>query len=418
MKKFTTIAEIEQYFATISYKKKDFPPFYMIKKALELLGNPEKDLKYIHITGTNGKGSTSHYLSMFLSLHRVKTGLFTSPHIHSITERLKVNNDSIPEADFIELFNRIFPIVSPTCQLIQFEWLTVMAFVYFKAVDVDVVVLEVGIGGLLDSTNIIPSKIAAVITNVDFDHQNMLGSTLIDITKQKAGIITNSTDFIFTGKIAYPIVLKTIQQTADTLGKACLSYGSDYYYEVHHATLHIYEKTFAIQANLPIYQYENITLALAVAEKILTHTFKLPILQEKIEDVVSNMQLPIRFEQIRYNDKTLIFDGAHNLPGVSKLIESLQAAFPLASYSFVFCAMSDKAYQEMIEKLATIGTVTLYDYHQVYQRALEIEEQRTEQVLTSIEQVETYIVNSKTDIIIFVGSIYFVSYIRGFFVEH
>ena len=418
MKKFTTIAEIEEYFATISYKKKDFPPFHMITKALELLGNPEKDLKYIHITGTNGKGSTSHYLSMFLSLHNVKTGLFTSPHIHNITERLKVNNQSIPEADFIEIFNRIFPIISPTCQLIQFEWLTVMAFVYFKDVKVDVVVLEVGIGGLFDSTNIIPSKLAAVITNVDFDHQNMLGSTLVDITKQKAGIITSSTDFIFTGKIAHPIVMKTIQQTADSLGKTYFLYGSDYCYDVQHSTLHVYGKRFVIKANLPIYQYENVTLALAVAEKILTHTFKRPVSQEKIEDVISNMQLPIRFEQIRYKTKTLILDGAHNLPGVSKLIESLQAAFPMASYSFVFCAMGDKAYQEMIEKLETIGTVTLYDYHQIYQRALEIEEHRTEEVLTSIEQLETYMADSKTDVIVFVGSIYFVSYIRGFLVEH
>ena len=165
-----------------------------ISKLLELLGNPHLDLKYIHIAGTNGKGSTASYISSILREAGYKVGLFTSPYLERFNERISINGQDIPDERLAEITERVKNSIEimlkegyehPT----TFEIVTTISFVYFKEENVDFVVLEVGLGGRLDSTNVIKDSLISVITTIDFDHMDVLGNTLGKIAYEKAGII-------------------------------------------------------------------------------------------------------------------------------------------------------------------------------------------------------------------------------------
>src|SRR5699024_690356 len=170
------------------------PTFERLNKILARLGHPEQQLKYVHVTGTNGKGSTSKMIAQLLRASGLKVGLFTSPYILKFNERIQDDRGNIKDADLLDLVQRLAPIVEqldvelPT-GLTEFETLTVLMFMYFTEHPVDVVVLEVGVGGTWDSTTVIPDKIAAVITTVGLDHMHVLGNTITEIATQKAGII-------------------------------------------------------------------------------------------------------------------------------------------------------------------------------------------------------------------------------------
>ena len=151
------------------------------------LGNPEKKIKFVHVAGTNGKGSSSHMLASILQQAGYKTGLYTSPHLVDFRERIKINGKMIPKTEvvkFVEDFKTIFEKIEPSF----FEWTVGLAFHYFAQQQVDVVILEVGLGGRLDSTNVI-TPVACLITNIGYDHMNLLGDTLPKIAAEKAGII-------------------------------------------------------------------------------------------------------------------------------------------------------------------------------------------------------------------------------------
>jgi dihydrofolate synthase/folylpolyglutamate synthase len=157
----------------------------------QALGNPEKKLKFVHVAGTNGKGSSSHMLAAILQQAGYKTGLYTSPHLIDFRERIKINGKMISQAEvvqFVKTHQTIFEKIQPSF----FEWTVGLAFHYFAKKDVDVVVLEVGLGGRLDSTNVI-NPIACLITNIGFDHMNLLGDSLPKIASEKAGIIKHKT---------------------------------------------------------------------------------------------------------------------------------------------------------------------------------------------------------------------------------
>ena len=173
------------------------PGLGRVKKMLSLLGNPEKSTSYVHVTGTNGKGSTSAMVASALQAAGYKVGLFTSPHLHRINERIKVQGWEISDNDFVFYVSIIKKLLrkNPHIRPTLFEALTVMAFLYFADQKVDVAVLEVGMGGRYDATNVIKNSVA-VITNIDLEHREVLGNTKAKIAVQKAGIIKRKSTVI------------------------------------------------------------------------------------------------------------------------------------------------------------------------------------------------------------------------------
>jgi len=403
IQQFKSIQDIEIFFNQISFKKRDFPALSMIYKALELLNNPERSLKYIHVAGTNGKGSTCTYIAEIMSNHSLRVGLFISPHIHAINERISINNRLISNEDFIGIFNKLYNKLANNCSLIQFEWLTLIAFEYFSQQKVDIVVLETGIGGLFDSTNVIDEKEAVVVTNIDYDHVEMLGPTLIDIAKQKIGIVTENTKGLFVGAIHQQNILPIFKQVSGEKNVPMFQYGIDFNVK----------DFIKLSPDFAKYQFENIPLAIATAKFVLNNTFDTPLDLKLVEKIINNRILPLRFEKIIYLGKNLILDGAHNIAGINYLLDSLKGSVQQQKLEFLFCAMADKNYFEMIELLENFGgAVNIFDYRQIYERALDIETISNQPVIKTANEFNNFVAKSKSDTIIVVGSIYFVSYIR------
>lgn len=306
-----------------------------IEKILELLGNPEKKLKVIHLAGTNGKGSTSAMLSAILVENKIKTGLFTSPHIFEYTERIKINGVEIKEELFAKKVLKIIEISEKNeIHLTEFEILTAVAFEYFAENSVDIVVLETGLGGRLDSTNVIKSNLCSIITHIDFDHTERLGGTIEEIASEKAGIIKNGC----------PVVVGAENLGLDVIKKVA---GEK------NAPLFIVETPEDMPdcSLLGLWQRENLALALMTIEIIREDSFKkgFKIFDEKIEKGLMKVVHPCRFEYLK--NKNILVDGAHNPDGARALRKSLDFYFPNQSFNFVFGCLRNKKYKEMMGEL-------------------------------------------------------------------
>lgn len=256
-----------------------------VTKVLKELNNPEKKIKFIHIAGTNGKGSTTYYTSKILS-SKYKVGLFTSPHIRKINERIqtikpKENFQPISDKKFQEYITRI-----KDEDLTFFEALTIIAILYFKDQKVDYAILEVGMGGRLDSTNVITPEITA-ITSISLDHQQFLGETIEDIASEKLGIVKDEVPLFTTTK---NIRLKQLFEDKTKEKKALLTWVDP-------------------DTSITTYQKYNLPIAKAIAKKI-------GITESEINKILKNINLPGRLEW--YNDLILI-DGAHNIDALQEI---------------------------------------------------------------------------------------------------
>ena len=295
-----------------------------IKKGLERitllterLGNPQNYFESIHVAGTNGKGSVCAMLSEILQADGKKVGLFTSPHLESYCERFKINGENISESEFAEIVGLIKFLDIPAT---HFEVLTAVAFAYFAKENVDVAVIEVGLGGTWDSTNIIKPKIS-VITNVALDHENILGD-LESIARNKAGIIKKNIPVV-TAATGEP--LKIIREVA----------------EKNNSPLYEVNQPAEVEINLRG-EYQKINAAVAIkTAKVLG------IADEKIFAGLKKVSWAGRFEFI----DDVIIDGAHNPHGAKALRESLDKNFPDGRRIFIFGALADKNIDEMIKIL-------------------------------------------------------------------
>ncbi len=307
------------------------PGLERITMMLNRLGNPQSTYKTIHVTGTNGKGSVCAMLSKMLSTAGIKVGLFTSPHLTSYRERFKINGEDISETMFVETVDKIQQVIegitadgneSPT----QFEALTAMAFDYFARAGVEYAVIEVGLGGLLDSTNVITPAVS-VITNVGLDHADKCGGTLEGIARHKAGIIKKSVPVV-TAACGTP--LEIIKETAARLN-APLTIPRD-----------------GVKTNLKgEYQRENAAVAVAAAQ-LLNEPRLIPSI---IADALEHVRWAGRFEIFSINGRTIVIDGAHNPDGAAALRRSLDAQFLDRPRRFLFGVLGDKDYESMIDIL-------------------------------------------------------------------
>jgi len=300
-----------------------------ISAVLEKLGNPQDKLKCIHVAGTNGKGSVCAIIASVLQNAGMKVGLYTSPHIFEYTERIKINGVDISKEDFAKY-------VEEVCanDLTEFEVLTAVAFKYFADNNVDVVVLETGLGGRFDATNVIKSNLCAIITHIDLDHTERLGNTKSKIAFEKAGIIKPDCP-VFTCE-GY----EEIKDKADECN-----------------SLFSLVTPFEDTTNLALKgtcQQENLSLALSAVRYLFPQ-----IPESVIQEGISKVKHPCRFQLCR---EDLIVDASHNPNGAMALRESLDFYFPNKKRCFVFGCLPNKDYKKMMQILFSKGD-EIYFYH-------------------------------------------------------
>ncbi len=324
---------------------------------LRLLGDPHMDLKFIHVAGTNGKGSTSAYIASILKEAGLKVGLFTSPFLYAYNEMFKVSGADISDEDF----QRIFELIKPSYDKLagegvfpsEYEILTVMAFCYFKEIGCDIVVLEVSMGGRLDTTNVIPAPLVTVITPISYDHMTLLGNTLTSIATEKAGIIKAKT--VVVSATQEEEVKKVLEKTTIPLKVDC------YYLQEptvkarsldgQSFTLPGYEEMFFTKL-LGTYQIRNASLAIMAAELLNHREFN--ITKQAIYQGIKNADWFGRFTLIS-SDPPVIIDGGHNRQGAAVLAESLKAYFQNKKVTFILGILRDKEVDIMLDELLPLA---------------------------------------------------------------
>lgn len=292
-----------------------------IKELSVALCEPQNYYKTIHVAGTNGKGSVCAMLSEMLKAQGLRVGLFTSPHLESYCERIKIDGENISENDFAEMIFRV-----KDCNVVatHFEVLTAAAFLYFKERAVDIAVIEVGLGGTFDSTNIIAPELS-IITNVALDHENILGD-LENIARNKAGIIKGNIPVV-TGAKGKPLeIIKEIAAEKN-------------------APLYEVAEPFEVEMNLRgEYQKFNAAIAIKVARMLGLNS-------DKISTALSRVEWAGRFEVVETSAGVVVIDGAHNPDGARALRDSLDKNFPRGKRVWLFGALRDKNYAAMIKIL-------------------------------------------------------------------
>ena len=326
------------------------------------LGNPEKKIKFVHVAGTNGKGSSSHMLAAILQQAGYKTGLYTSPHLVDFRERIKINGKMIPKTEvvkFVEDFKTIFEKIEPSF----FEWTVGLAFHYFAQQQVDVVVLEVGLGGRLDSTNVI-TPVACLITNIGYDHMNLLGDTLPKIAGEKAGIIKTKIPVVISQ--TQLDVISVFNETAKQL-KAPIEFAdknyklisSSYNKEFLSITL-LHKKTNTTHLyNLDLqgsYQVKNVMGVLNTTEILKQKGF---IIEETdIKNALSQVQKLTGLHgrwQIIQEKPLVIADTGHNEDGIKEVLDNLKR-YTYKTLHFVLGVVNDKDISKILKLLPKDAT--------------------------------------------------------------
>ncbi len=297
-----------------------------------LAGNPQTQLRFIHVAGTNGKGSTCAMLESIYRAAGLRVGLFTSPHLVSFRERIQVNRQLIPENEVARLVEEIQPLLKQfpaDNHLTLFEVVTVMALKFFAEQKCDLVIWETGLGGRLDATNIV-TPLASVITNIAFDHQQWLGDTLEKIAAEKAGIIKPGIPVVTTTD--EPSSLAVIEKIAREKNAPLTKLNSKF--KIQNSKLSL----------LGEHQKLNAALALAMVEVLQK---QIPVREEKIREGLQNVNWPGRLQLIEKSDgQKILLDGAHNVAGVEALRAALPAGVPL---TFIVGFLGDKDWRPMCE---------------------------------------------------------------------
>lgn len=327
-----------------------------IGKLMDFMGNPQKKLRFVHVAGTNGKGSTTSFISNILISAGYRTGIFTSPYIQRFTERIKINNNEIEPKELTEIIDFVKSKIDmmtdeglehPT----EFEIITAVAFEYFYRNNCDIVVLEVGLGGRYDSTNIIEAPEVCVITTISLDHTDRLGNTIAEIAYQKAGIIKPNSDTVI-----YP----QKQEAQEVFEEVCKSQNA-ILHKTYFDTLKLVEYSLEGQLfnyknyrNLNIrllgdHQMFNAALAIDACEILFNKGFNIDY--NNIKDGLSKTTWPGRLEIINKNPLLLI-DGAHNFEGGQALNAALDKYFADKNKIYIVGFLKDKDYQKTMNMLA------------------------------------------------------------------
>ena len=331
------------------------PGLERISELCDKLGNPERELKFVHVAGTNGKGSFCSMLSSVLCEAGYRTGLFTSPYIVEFNERMRVNGENITNDELAKITEFVKPIAdSMTEKPTEFELITAIALEYFRRKKVEVVVFECGMGGRLDSTNVIPSSLLSVITGIALDHVAFLGDTTEKIAAEKAGIIKPHGRVLFGGES--PEAETVIRARADELG--AVFHKTDYTaLNVTRVDLSGTEFSYKTRENVNIsllgeYQPRNCALVLEAIDVIRAQGFD--ISESAIYEGLRKAKWPARFEIIS-KEPLIIFDGAHNAEGISVAVKSIKQYFGNERVICLSGVLRDKDYGAISSDIARIA---------------------------------------------------------------
>lgn len=413
-------------------------PHFGLERMVELLalrGNPHLKLKVIHIGGTNGKGSTIAFLKNMLEKLGLRVGVFSSPYLIHYTDQISINGESIPEARLEALMADYQFLLEGEKSLAlqgttEFEIITAIAYDYFASEQVDVAIMEVGMGGLLDSTNVCQSILTG-ITTIGLDHVALLGDTLEAIAEQKAGIIKQGIPLV-TGRIA-PEALAVIDRIAERKDAPRLAYGKDY--QVCHqesvVTGQVFDYTSVVRQGrfqtglLGLHQIENAGMALALLDTFC---------QEEDRELASNHLLAQALEETRWpgrlevvsRDPLMILDGAHNPHAIKALLATLQERFADYRKEILFTCIKTKALEDMLDLLEQIPDVELTLTHfddsratdeSVLEEAAKSRNLRYQGWQDFLEQKLTDKKEEKKIVRIVTGSLYFLSQVRAYLME-
>ena len=409
-----------------------------IKALLSKMGNPQNAYATVHVGGTSGKGSTSTIIAEILINAGFKVGLHISPHLEDIREREQVNGKLMSESKFVQLTNYIKKMSeeisretiygAPT----YFEMLLAIAFQYFKDENVDIAVIEVGLGGRLDGTNIILPKVA-VITNVGLDHTEILGDTVEKIAIEKAGIIKYGIDVV--SGVTQSSVVKIIENKSEEQKCKFDLINRDIFYNIENSEINKNNFNLIIHDRkinnietslLGEHQIRNIALAVDVIFLLNKHNFY--VNEQNIKNAIKNIHIPGRFEILK-NEPMVILDGAHNQMKIEALIKTLYNISKGNKVIMIFAAKKDKNVKEMISQLSKITSkfyFTIFEATTDFGKRFSYNPQElvnftnitSEVFKNSKDAYEKALVESKSnDVICITGSLYLVGELRKYLIN-
>ncbi|HFR5127007.1 TPA: folylpolyglutamate synthase/dihydrofolate synthase family protein [Streptococcus pneumoniae] len=413
-------------------------PHFGLERMVELLalrGNPHLKLKVLHIGGTNGKGSTIAFLKKMLEKLGLRVGVFSSPYLIHYTDQISINGESISEARLEALMADYQSLlegeaVANLQGTTEFEIITALAYDYFASEKVDVAIMEVGMGGLFDSTNVC-QPILTGITTIGLDHVALLGDTLEAIAEQKAGIIKQGMPLV-TGRIA-PEALAVIDRIAEGKDAPRLAYGTDY--QVRHqdsvVTGEVFDYTSAVRQGrfqtslLGLYQIENAGMAIALLDTFCQEDGRELASNDFLGQALEETSWPGRLEIVS-RDPLMILDGAHNPHAIKALLVTLQERFADYHKEILFTCIKTKALEDMLDLLGAMPDTELTLTHFADSRATDesvLKEAAKSRNLSYqdwhdfLEQNVTDKKEEKQTVRIVTGSLYFLSQVRVYLME-
>lgn len=384
-----------------------------IRNILKLLNDPQKNYRIVHVAGTNGKGSTATYIASILREAGFKTGIYTSPHLVRFNERIMVNGIQISDDQVVQAYNAVNRVDLGKRKATFFEITTAMGFYHFAQEKVDWAVIETGMGGRFDATNIVTPKVS-VITNLSIEHTDYLGSTIKDLAKEKGGIIKPNTPVV-TG-VDQPSGLKVLQQLADEKKAALYRYKKDFSIRkdpgkntyTYTGLTHKYRN---LVKPLPgQHQKENLSLALAACELIFED-----LSIERVKNGLASARWPGRLEHVMQSPLVIV-DGAHNLKAAKVLGAHLNRTLKNRKLTLVLGILDDKPYDKMLESLVPCAERVIVTKAKI-DRSIEPDvlkisvEQHTGKPVTIIEDVKAAVTHAiettgPEDAVCIAGSLY------------
>ncbi|HEM5096531.1 TPA: bifunctional folylpolyglutamate synthase/dihydrofolate synthase [Streptococcus suis] len=384
-----------------------------IEYALELLGNPQFAVPVIHVAGTNGKGSTIAFLRQLFQAHGLRVGSFVSPHMVSVHDRICIDSQPISDHDFQCYLQKVYDLEQEVAARYEpfryFEVMVLIMFLYFQDQQPDLALVEVGIGGLLDTTNVVAPALS-VITSIGMDHQDLLGSTLREIAEQKAGIIKESVPVVL-GPLS-PETTAICRHIAQDKQASVHQFGQEFTYKAGHFSNTDIDLSELVLGLAGQHQEENAVVALQTFLLYMTNIQK-DIQPQLIQQALAQTSWPGRLELVAQEPK-IYLDGAHNVPAIERLVEFIQVQEE--PVTILFSALRRKDFQEMLELLEEkLPHTALVLTSFAYDGALSEENRQGRDYVENYQQFIEDWQSSEQGILIVTGSLYFISEVRRIF---
>ncbi|CYU63752.1 bifunctional folylpolyglutamate synthase/dihydrofolate synthase [Streptococcus suis] len=381
-----------------------------IEYALELLGNPQFAVPVIHVAGTNGKGSTIAFLRQLFQAHGLRVGSFVSPHMVSVHDRICIDSQPISDHDFQCYLQKVYDLEQEVAARYEpfryFEVMVLIMFLYFQDQQPDLALVEVGIGGLLDTTNVVAPALS-LITSIGMDHQDLLGSTLREIAEQKAGIIKENVPVVL-GPLC-PETTAICRHIAQDKQASVHQFGQEFTYKAgqfSNADIELSELVLGLAGH---HQEENAAVALQTFLLYMASSQQ-AISPQLIQQALAQTSWPGRLELVAQEPK-IYLDGAHNVPAIERLVEFIQVQEE--PVTILFSALRRKDFQEMLELLEEkLPHTALVLTSFAYDGALSEENRQGRDYVENYQQFIEDWQSSKQGILIITGSLYFISEVR------